>query len=54
METTWNEDVLLALIGLLVELGTPDDVPVLERVGKRGAVVQQYAEDAIEDITSRE
>ena len=52
MDTTWNEDVLLALIGLLAEIGTPDDVPLLERVGKRGSVVQQYAADAIEDITS--
>jgi HEAT repeat protein len=50
---TWNQDALVALVGILGEIGTREDIPALQRAAKRGKLVEQYVEDAIEDIESR-
>lgn len=49
-----SEDVLLALIGLMAEIGVPQDIPALETLSNRGGTVRDYAEDAIEEIRERE
>ncbi len=47
------DDLCLALVNVLGEIGIKQDIPALERVVERSATVAGYAQDAIEDIAAR-
>jgi len=54
LQNSSDEDMLLILVGILTDIGIKDDIPHLKRAGRKHDTVNEYVEDAIEVINTRE
>jgi len=54
LTSSWSEPVILTLIRLLREIGTPEEFEFLQRAAQVSPAARQYAEEAIEEINNRE